>query len=242
MALAVVVVVVLRNERPGLHIAIEGAVLDYNFRDVGTSMNECLQGVDLPVRFREGVLLRSNQWFSGWSCKEVGSPDAIVSLNFKPDRRWDYFCKGAGDKILVGAHGDQDDELNDIEFVATWEDAQRRSAICGNISLIIESVNSGKRTLFHCEAGRDRTGAVAGLLTALSFEQNGVALDHKSLSAIECDYRKSKSLVPGKYGRVEAFIGEIVTRYRGVSAFLVEQCDLDEVQLREFALRIGGAI
>lgn len=237
--IATLVVAVLRNERPGLHAAIEGVVLDRNFRDIGDSLNSCLQATGVKFNFRNRMLLRSNQWFSGWSCEGIGSPDAIVSLNYYPERGWLYFCGQENGSRLIGQVGSQVSELSDIEYLATWDEPEMRQGICSNLELIIGSVNSGKRTLFHCEAGRDRTGAIAGLLAALVMEENGIPLGGGAIGAIECDYRQSKSLVSEKYGRIESFIQNVLLKYHSVSAFLVAKCDMNPSQLHEFALRLG---
>ena len=59
--------------------------------------------------------------------------------------------------------------------------------------------------LIHCDAGRDRSGAVSALLIAMAAEKSGL-LDERMISAIECDYRKTQSLIEDKYGRMSNFI------------------------------------
>ena len=55
------------NEKPGLRMEVEGLYLDANFRDIGVSMNSCLEENGLPAVYKEKQLFRSNKWFSGWS-------------------------------------------------------------------------------------------------------------------------------------------------------------------------------
>ena len=81
-----------------------------------------------------------------------------------------------------------------------------------------------KKVLIHCDAGRDRSGTISALLIAMASEKVGL-LDEKMISAIECDYRKTESLIEEKYGRLSNFIRNILSR-GGVEKFLVQKCNL----------------
>ena len=81
-----------------------------------------------------------------------------------------------------------------------------------------------KKVLIHCDAGRDRSGAISALLIAMASEKAGL-LDERMISAIECDYRKTESLVEDKYGRMSNFVRELIAR-GGVDEFLIQQCNL----------------
>ena len=85
----------------GLPLAIrwEGFFHDMNHRDLGTSMNQCLN----EPYFKEGLLMRSATWFSGRGCSKVGNPDVIYSLNFSPERNERYFCQ-QGDNKKIGRY------------------------------------------------------------------------------------------------------------------------------------------
>ncbi|MBU2648024.1 tyrosine-protein phosphatase, partial [bacterium] len=205
------------DDGPGLAVRWEGFYHDYNFRDVGISLNECLG----ERVFRPGVLMRAAGWFSGWSCDGVGNPDTIFSLNYSPEKTERYFCQGAEGKT-IGRFYNTQIKLNDLEFPATWEDERMRSSVCGFIGGIFREMVAGKKTLIHCDAGRDRTGAITALIAALVAEESRM-LDSRMLAAIECDYRKTASLDEQKHGRMKQFITDLQTQ-GGVAAFLQNQC------------------
>ena len=193
-----------------------------NFRDTGESINTCLGHPVLPV----GRILRSSHFFSGWPCTAVGNPDEIYSLDTFPADGRKFYCRDPGG-LKVG-HTFQTSELNNLEFLETWttHPDMARSA-CKNIHQSLVTLKAGKRVLIHCEAGRDRTGAVSAILAAFLLEKHG-ALDDKAIEGIECDYRKSKSLNPEKYGRIAAFLQSLIKENGSVHGFLAEYCsDMD---------------
>jgi hypothetical protein len=209
---------VLSHRDRRLSLKWEGAVSSkINFRDAGASINECLGRGELV----EGRLFRSSEFFSGWSCDRVGRPDTIYSLNYSEPGREEFFC-ATDDGINIGRHY-QASEISDIEFIETWDKnpAQTKS-VCAFVHAIQSDLASGRKALIHCEAGRDRTGAMTALLAALEFEASGTLTDD-AIAAIECDYRKSQSLKDYKYGRMERFLKELGQR-GGVGAFLERYC------------------
>lgn len=191
-------------------------------------MNSCLEANGLSPVFKEKQLFRSNKWFSGWSCEDVGDPTRIVTLNHQPRRRWRYFCRKENGEKLEGIYKNREFELNNIEFIDTWRSKEQRKAICGNIQSIVEGISHSERTLFHCEAGRDRTGAVAGIVSSLVYEGMGHQIDAKFLAALECDYQKSPSLKEHKYGRVKKFVEDAISESSSVTAFIEKQCSIDK--------------
>lgn len=207
-----------------LRVSWEGAVIDKNFRDVGKSLNACLS----ERRFTEGAMLRSNRWFSGWSCEDVGSPTVILSLNSQPRDERRYFCLD-GDSLRIGEAFSPDAELNDLEFLGTWADPVQRAEACAYLKRGIEALAAGERLLVHCDAGRDRTGVYAALIAAVAFEASG-GLDARAVDAIECDYEKSRSLAKGKYGRMRDFLG-ILRDSGGVGRFLEGRCGIQRFDL-----------
>jgi hypothetical protein len=221
LAVRAAVVVVQSRQGPGdLAIRWEGYVNDHNARDLGASLNACL-GEPL---FRSGLVTRAAQWFSGWSCSEVGAPDVILSLNHKPAVSERYYCR-AGDHNVVGLVSDATEELNDLEFLETWNDPVQRASACWYLNEGLAAVAAGRHLLVHCDAGRDRTGTYAALLAGLAAE-SADRLDARTLDAIECDYRKSESLVRDKYGRMRTFLSALQSR-GGVARFLRETCGTD---------------
>jgi hypothetical protein len=218
-------VLVQSREGPGpLAVRWEGAVNDRNERDLGASLDACLG----EPRFRAGVVTRAAQWFSGWSCSGVGDPDVILSLNYKPGQFERYYCRADG-KNRVGLVSGAAKELNDLEFLETWDDPVQRDAACWYLHQGIDALAAGKRVLVHCDAGRDRTGTVAALLAAAAFESIG-PLDERALDAIECDYRKSESLVPEKYGRMKTFLGKLHDS-GGATGLLTRTCGIPAAQV-----------
>lgn len=205
----------------GLPLAIkwEGFFHDMNFRDVGASLNNCLNS----RFFQEGLILRSAGWFSGWDCDKVGNPDIIYSLNFSPDRAERYFCQSDKQK-RIGYYFNFETGLADLEFLESWDDSETKTAACLFLKDIIVSVLEDKKTLVHCDAGRDRTGAIAAILVALVAESVN-KLDSRMITAIECDYQKTQSLEVEKQGRMRRFIAEIV-RQGGMSQFISSQCNV----------------
>ena len=217
----IIAFLVAQNELPGERFEPEGLYLDHNYRDVFGSVNQCLGKDVLPL----DRLGRSNRWFSGWSCDNVGDPDHIVTLNYKPQKGHVFYCRRDG-KRVVGVAPVQEVEMNDIEFMDTWEDKLQRRYICAQMKTVAEGMRKGGNVLVHCDAGRDRTGAFAAMWSAMFLERAGV--ERKAIvEAIECDYRKSASLAPQKYGRMEKFLGKIWKRGETIEQFVQSQCELD---------------
>jgi protein-tyrosine phosphatase len=209
---------------PGVPLTFkfEGALdSKLNFRDAGASINQCA-GRKL---MDEGKIFRSSGFFSGWSCDRVGNPDVIYSLNYSDQANHRYYCRGISDNpygFNVGVFF-QHDEISDIEFLLSWDQKPEQvKSVCQFLQAGMTDLKAGKKILYHCEAGRDRTGAVVALLAAYELEQNG-DLSDAAIDAIECDYRKSKSLSPEKYGRMANFLRELRTQ-GGVRGFLKTRC------------------
>jgi Tyrosine phosphatase family len=207
---------------PGIPLVfkIEGALdSKINFRDAGKSINECAGTKLLP----ENILFRASGFFSGWSCDNVGNPDVIYSLNFSDRENRRYFCRDASGFNIGVSY--QHIELSDIEFLSNWEQSSEQvKHVCHFLKDGIENLKLKKKTLYQCDAGRDRTGAVIALLAAYELESAGIITDQQ-IAAIECDYRKSKSLKPEKYGRIAKLLKELRSR-GGVRRFLNERCSV----------------
>ncbi|MBT4289724.1 MAG: hypothetical protein HOD92_20560 [Deltaproteobacteria bacterium] len=221
------------SEKP-LKVKWEGLFKDTNYRDVGQSINQCF-GEKI---IKPGLLLRSNGWFSGWSCDQVGNPDVIFSLNYSPEKSENYFCWDSDrNKPMVGVFANPEIQLHDIEFLKTWQNEKMRQASCRFFSQILEELIDHQKTLIHCNAGRDRTGAYSAILAAISAEQNG-RLDKKMLEAIECDYRKTRSLVPDKFGRMQSFI-EGIRETSTVAGFISQQCQISPIIIQKAAASLS---
>jgi len=207
------------DDGPPLSVSWEGFYHEYNFRDMGKSLNTCLG----EKFFREEVVMRSARWFSGWDCQKVGNPDMIYSLNYSPHKKVRYFCQ-ADNMKNIGRYFNPEIQLDDLEFEKTWENSLMKNATCRFFSDIFDSILSGKSILIHCSAGRDRTGTFSALLAGLAAERAD-RLDDSMLAAIECDYRKTESLVPEKYGRMRQFLFQL--KQKGTLAeFFNRQCSI----------------
>jgi len=206
------------DEQP-LAIRYEGFYHDMNHRDLGLSINDCL---DEEI-FKNNVVHRSAGWFSGWSCSKVGDPDVIFSLNYSPINNERFFCHESEEKI-IGKFFNDEIVLNDLEFISNWENEKIRIPTCLFYENILNDIIAEKKVLIHCDAGRDRTGAISALLMAMASEKAGL-LDERMISAIECDYRKTESLIAEKYGRMSNFIRNLING-GGVNEFLIQQCNL----------------
>ena len=204
-----------------LAIRWEGFYHDMNLRDIGASLNACLE----EQLFREDVLLRSAGWFSGWSCDKVDNPDVIYSLNYSPKKEERYFCQSDEGKV-IGRHYPAGVQLKDLEFEETWSDEAMRKTSCRYLRDIFLSILDGQKILLHCDAGRDRTGTMTALLVALAAESAN-RLNETMLNAIECDYRKTDSLNPDKFGRMKQFLLQI-TSEQPVSDFIQQNCSLPD--------------
>lgn len=201
-----------------LTFKIEGALdSKLNLRDAGASINQCAGAESLPV----DKLWRASGFFSGWDCSRVGNPDVIYSLNYSDAENRRYYCRKS-DGLMIG-QSFQHENLNDLEFLETWETKKSMAeSTCAFITHALTDIQSGKRVLIHCEAGRDRTGAVTALLSAWILEQDG-PLNDAEIQAIECDYRKSESLSAEKYGRISRLLTELRER-GGIRKFIAETC------------------
>ena len=218
------------DEQP-LAIRYEGFYHDMNHRDLGQSINHCLEE-DI---FKKDVVHRSAGWFSGWSCSKVGDPDVIFSLNYSPIKKERFFCHESEDKI-IGKFFNDEIVLNDLEFISNWEDEKIRIPTCLFYENILIDIIADKKVLIHCDAGRDRSGAISALLVAMASEKVGL-LDERMISAIECDYRKTESLIEDKYGRMKNFIKNLING-GGVNEFLIQKCNLPANIISEASKRM----
>ena len=218
------------NEQP-LAIRYEGFYHDMNHRDLGQSINNCLEE-DI---FKKDVVHRSAVWFSGWSCSKVGDPDVIFSLNYSPINKERFFCHEPEEKI-IGKFFNDEIVLNDLEFISNWENEKIRIPTCLFYENILLDIIAEKKVLIHCDAGRDRSGAISALLIAMASENAGL-LDERMISAIECDYRKTESLIEEKYGRMSNFIRNLING-GGVNEFLIQKCNLPTNIVSEASKRI----
>ena len=209
------------NSSLPLAIRWEGFYHDINHRDLGKSINDCLE----EKIFNENLISRSAGWFSGWSCNKIGNPDVLFSLNFSPKENKHFFCHNPDSK-LIGRSFQQKIVLNDLEFIDNWNNPEIRETTCSYINNIFSDIISGKKVHIHCDAGRDRAGTISALIIGLISEKRKL-LNRKMIDAIECDYRKTESLTIEKFGRMETFLKD-VSRNESIEDFILEKCSISE--------------
>lgn len=200
-----------------------------NFRDLGKSLNQCM-GKEL---FRTGVIYRSNKYFSGWSCDKIGNPDFIYSLNFNPREPHEYYCIRKDQSLLKGRHFNPHFEISDIENLENWKKTEFNNSMCDFFRHTITNINQNHSLLFHCDVGRDRTGAFAAMLSVALAEQKNL-VDKDFIHAVECDYEKTAALEKEKFGKMQTFILDLESR-GGVSSFLGVQCHISQADLSQAA-------
>lgn len=206
-------------------------ILDYriNFRDMGASLNQCLG----KNEFRTGLVYRSNKYFSGWSCDKIANPDKIYSLNYSINEPHQYYCIKKDGSYLTGQHFNTTFEISDIENLYNWNKPEFNQAMCSFFKYTLNDIIQEKTLLFHCDAGRDRTGAFAAMLSIMLAEQKGLA-NEDLINAIECDYEKTSSLEKDKFGKMKIFISDFEKK-GGISKFIATQCMIDQSKISQAA-------
>ncbi|KAB8028481.1 tyrosine-protein phosphatase [Fluviispira multicolorata] len=206
-------------------------LFDYrlNFRDVGASLNQCLQK-DL---FQTGLVYRSNKYFSGWSCDKINNPDKIYSLNFSPWNPHAYYCEKKDGSRLFGTHLNTTFEISDIEKLDNWKKPAFKDSMCHFFKSALVDLTEKKSFLFHCDVGRDRTGTFAAMMTMMLAEKKNIA-DKSIIDSIECDYEKTSALEKFKKGRMEDFLVDMKTQ-GGIAQFIENQCGISSVLIEQAA-------
>ncbi len=213
----------------GLHVEWEGALAQLNFRDVGASINHCYEQESEPgFRFNNGVLLRANKFFSGWPCRWVGDPDEIFSLNHRAGKSWAYFCVKENSKVLASHSSYSKPEIVHLETLEDWEDATKNGPICNVMAQVLTTMSASRSALVHCDAGRDRTGALAAMLSALVIEAHQGSIHAGDLAAIECDYRRSQTLAREKWGMMATLLTDVKFKTGSIQRFLASRCNLSQ--------------
>ena len=144
------------------------------------------------------------------------------------------------------------------QFVA---DESSRSAFSAALNLIAEKTRAGQPVLFHCTAGKDRTGWLAALvLSGVGVDRADVYADYlltnersstgrgaearaRLLATIRLMVGESQSLLPlieVRPGYLDAAFAEVETRYGSVEEFLVNGLGFDIERFRETILAVTG--
>lgn len=191
-----------------------------NLRDLGESLNQCLN----KKVFATDLVYRSNRYFSGWSCTKIHNPEHIYSLNYDPRDPHEYFCNQDNGTKHVGVHYNTDFMIDSIENFKDWKNPVFKKALCEFFENSLQDLANQKNFLFHCTAGRDRTGTFAAMLTMLLAEQKHLNT-RQIQNAIECDYEKTSSLGMDKKGRMLRVLQEL--QYKGgVTSFINDHCHI----------------
>jgi|GEM_PF-4101137 len=220
----------LRDERD-LIFHIEGFAGRTNFRDLGQSINAC---VGNPL-LTEDLLYRAKRQFSGLPCSLVGSPDKIYSLNHVTGSEKSYYCRQANLKPHFGIHLNTKLTLQDLEFYETWESKPEMAVeACKFISAITKDAMQKSTVLFHCDAGRDRTGALSALFAGLALEK--ITSHSAVIDAAACDYHKSKNLPDSFKPRIQNFLKTAYQNHGSIQKFLIHFCkNTNKEELDQFA-------
>lgn len=197
-------------------------IFDYrlNFRDVGESLNQCLN----KTVFNTGLMYRSNKYFSGWSCDKIQNPKKIYSLNYSPWDPHSYYCEKADGSHLNGFHPNTTFEITDIENLDNWKRPEFKETMCSFFRETINDLIQKNSFLFHCDVGRDRTGTFAAMMSMLMLEQKNLS-NQEMINAIECDYEKTSALEKHKIGRMKDFMTEMQAK-GGISKFIESECKI----------------
>ena len=192
----------------------------FDYRDVGQSLNQCLK----KDVFNTGLMFRSNKYFSGWSCDKIQNPSKIYSLNYSPWNPHSYYCEKPDGSRLNGFHPNTAFEISDIENLENWKRPEFKSAMCTFFNESIHNLIKKETFLFHCDVGRDRTGAFAAMMSMIMLEQKNL-VSEETINAIECDYEKTSALEKHKIGRMKNFMTEMKDK-GGVSQFIENECGI----------------
>ena len=134
---------------------------------MGQSLNQCLN----KDVFNTGMVYRSNRYFSGWSCDKIHNPDKIYSLDYSPWNPHAYYCEQSNGGRLIGFHPNTTFEISDIEKLSNWQKPEFKNAMCVFFKDTLDDLINHKSFLYHCDMGRDRTGAYTAMLTMMLAEQ-----------------------------------------------------------------------
>lgn len=144
------------------------------------------------------------------------------------------------------------------QFVA---DESSRSAFSAALNLILQTTGAGQPVLFHCTAGKDRTGWLAALLLSgvgvdradvyadylLTNERSstgrGAEAQARLLAMIRLMVGQSQPLLPlieVRPAYLDAAFAEVEARYGSVEEFLVSGLGFDIERFREAVLTVTG--
>ncbi len=208
-------------------------IFDYrlNFRDVGQSLNQCLN----KEIFNIGLMYRSNKYFSGWSCDKIKNPKKIYSLNYSPWDPHSYYCEKSDGTHLNGLHSNTTFEISDIENLNNWKRPEFKESMCTFFKETIDDLAHRNSFLFHCDVGRDRTGTFSAMMSMMMLEQKNLS-NKEMIDAIECDYEKTSSLEYHKIGKMRDFINEMQAK-GGVSKFIENECKINSETILQAAIQ-----
>lgn len=211
----------------------EGLYHSYNFRDVGASLNECSG----RHWFREGLLTRSNKYFSGWDCQGIGNPERIITLNYDPTNNYQYYCRHPTGNIVGRFYNAtmriDEEQLYQLE---SWQQPAFREGMCSFVRDMLESLAQGRRQHVHCSAGRDRTGSLIAMVAAALVPAELISTQQFAELA-ECDYRKSKNLAQEKHGNISRLLAGINLHNGSTRQFLIETCTVSPELVQEASRR-----
>jgi len=206
-----------------------GLYKDYNFRDVGESLNSCLN----EEKFHKNKIFRSNKYFSGWSCSSIHTPSIMFALNYDPKEPKKYYCVDPNGEKKFSTHFDRGFKLEEshLENPENWFNPKFSGIFCQYLGSMVHHLAKGDSILIHCEAGRDRTGIMVGVLEAGLITRQKKKED--LLKSFSCDYKKTESLDPVKNATLENLFSYFEKELGDPSLYLTRVCHIDEWAIRK---------
>lgn len=202
-------------------VFLEG-ILQYrlNFRDVGESLNKCLN----RKKFVTNRIFRSNKFFSGWSCDKINNPDNIYSFNYNPKNPQKYFCMDKNSEKKFGISFNKNFIINDISNLNLWHQTEYKETMCTYFLYALQDLAQNHSFLLHCDAGRDRTGDFIAILVYILLEERHLNTV-EAINALECDYEKTSSLELKQIGHIKNFLTNIKNK-KDLKKFIQSQCNI----------------
>ncbi len=191
--------------------------------------------------FKTNVLFRSNRYFSGHSCSDVGNPDVIINLAYDGNPKDQTYCVGKkGNKVTAVGFASAGAPINSIEAFPFQAEEQQKN-ICSAFNAGINAIASGKSVLVHCSKGKDRTGAYVGLLSYALAQASG--MDSSDITLVEdritCDYLRSGTGIysnrraPARY--LDNYLEDFSIKYGSAYKFLVNECGINPDTMQKAA-------
>ena len=212
-----------------------------NDQDEDGGDHQFLGGKKQKDLFKTNVLFRSNRYFSGHACSEVGNPDVIINLAYDGNPKDQTYCVGKnGNKVTAIGFASSGVPINSIEAFPFLPEEQQKN-ICSAFSAGLNAIANGKSILVHCSKGKDRTGAYVGLLSYALAQSAG--MDSGDITLVEgritCDYLRSGTGIynnrraPASY--LDNYLEDFSIKYGSAYKFLINECGISPDTIKKAA-------